>query len=146
MRLNDLKPAVGAKQKRVRLGRGIGSGLGKTCGFGHKGQKSRSGCSFRAGFEGGQTPLQRRLPKFGFRSLLQQSRCELTLSELDNSKLEEINLPNLIQAGLVTARIHKVKVILSGQITRPVKLFVGRELKVTAGAAVAIETAGGTIQ
>lgn len=144
MRLNDLKPAVGAKHAKVRLGRGMGSGLGKTCGFGHKGQKARSGCSRRAGFEGGQTPLYRRLPKFGFHSAKARFSEQLTLTELDCTGLEEIDVVKLVESGLVSARAERVKVMLSGKISRAVVIGCGVEL--TPGARAAIEAAGGKVE
>ncbi len=144
MRLNDLKPAVGAKRAKVRLGRGMGSGLGKTCGFGHKGQKARSGCSCRAGFEGGQTPLYRRLPKFGFHSRRERFNVQLSLTELSNSGLDTIDMTQLVSAGLIPARTQKVQVVLSGSINRAV--VVGGDIGLTVGARAAIEAAGGKVQ
>ena len=143
MRLNDLKPAIGAKHAKLRLGRGMGSGLGKTCGFGHKGQKARSGCSRRAGFEGGQTPLYRRLPKFGFSSPKSRFSKQLTLTELNRSELTEVSIAQLVNTSLVPVRTERVKVVLSGKIDRAVTIAC--DVKVTAGARAAIEAAGGKI-
>lgn len=143
MRLNTLKPALGAKQKRVRVGRGIGSGLGKTCGRGHKGQSARSGYSRKTGFEGGQLPLQRRLPKFGFTSLKSEETGEVLLSDLNKIDSHLITIEALKKADLITNKAKKAKVILSGEINKPVNL-VG--IKVTAGARKAIEVAGGKIE
>lgn len=143
MRLNTLKPAVGSKQKMVRVGRGMGSGLGKTCGRGHKGAKARSGYSRKNGFEGGQLPLQRRLPKFGFSPLLGNTTAEVRLHDLNKIKAERIDLNELKLANLVGNNVKKAKVILNGEIKKSVTL-VG--VKVTAGARKAIETAGGKVE
>lgn len=141
MYLNDLKPAAGSKTVAKRVGRGMGSGLGKTGGRGHKGQHSRSGGYHKVGFEGGQMPIQRRLPKYGFKSRRSRYVAEVRLSEL--AMLEgEITLASLVEAGVVPLRTKKAKVILSGEISRPVTL---KGVAVTAGAAKAIEQAGGTI-
>ena len=141
MYLNDLKPAAGSKTVAKRVGRGMGSGLGKTGGRGHKGQHSRSGGYHKVGFEGGQMPIQRRLPKYGFKSRRSRFVAEVRLSEL--AMLEgEITLASLVEAGVVPLRTKKAKVILSGEISRPVTL---KGVAVTAGAAKAIEQAGGTI-
>ena len=141
MYLNDLKPAAGSKTVAKRVGRGMGSGLGKTGGRGHKGQHSRSGGYHKVGFEGGQMPIQRRLPKYGFKSRRSRYVAEVRLSEL--AKLEgEVTLASLVEAGVVPLRTKKAKVILSGEISRPVTL---KGVAVTAGAAKAIEQAGGTI-
>jgi large subunit ribosomal protein L15 len=142
MQLNTIKPAAGAKHARRRVGRGIGSGLGKTAGRGHKGQKSRSGGFHKVGFEGGQMPLQRRLPKRGFNSLARGLTAEVRLSDLQKMKLESIDLKALIEAGVVPAATEAVKVILSGKLERKVSLS---GLRVTKGARVAIEAAGGSI-
>lgn len=142
MRLNTLKPAAGAKKKKTRLGRGMGSGLGKTCGFGHKGQKSRSGYSRKVGFEGGQMPLQRRVPKFGFRSHKIGSE-EVLLKELNKLGAEKIDLQKLKEAKLVSKDAKEAKVILSGEITKAVTLS---GVNATAGAKAAIEKAGGKIE
>lgn len=142
MRLNTLKPAVGAKHSKRRVGRGLGSGLGKTCGRGHKGQKSRAGGFHKVGFEGGQMPLQRRLPKRGFKSMKANKVAEIRLNELDSLPVEEVDLLVLKEFGVVGALVSCAKVILSGKIKRALKL---RGLGVTAGARVAIEAAGGSI-
>jgi large subunit ribosomal protein L15 len=143
MRLNQLQPAAGAKKERRRVGRGIGSGLGKTCGRGHKGQKSRSGGFHKVGFEGGQMPLQRRLPKRGFTSQNQGLVFELRLSDLERLPLDEIDLVVLKQAGLLPNNAIGAKVILAGEITRRVVL---RGIKATKGARAAIEAAGGSVE
>jgi len=141
MHLNDLKPAAGSRKPAKRVGRGIGSGLGKTGGRGHKGQHSRSGGYHKVGFEGGQMPIQRRLPKFGFKSRVGRHVAEVRLSEL--GKLEgDITIDSLIKAGVVPAQTKKAKVILSGEVTKAVTL---KGVVATAGAAKAIEQAGGTI-
>jgi large subunit ribosomal protein L15 len=143
MRLNTLKPAVGSKRERVRVGRGMGSGLGKTCGKGHKGAKARSGYSRKSGFEGGQLPLQRRLPKFGFTSLHANENAEIQLRDLNKVKAARIDLAELAKTNLIGNKIKRAKVILAGNIDRAITL-VG--IKVTAGARKAIEAAGGTIE
>jgi large subunit ribosomal protein L15 len=143
MRLNTLKPAVGSKQERVRVGRGMGSGLGKTCGKGHKGAKARSGYSRKSGFEGGQLPLQRRLPKFGFTSLHANENAEIQLRDLNKVKVARIDLAELAKTNLIGNGIKRAKVILAGNIDRAITL-VG--IKVTAGARKAIEAAGGKIE
>jgi len=142
MKLNDIKPAEGAKHAKRRVGRGIGSGLGKTSGRGHKGQKSRSGGYHKVGFEGGQMPLQRRLPKRGFKSHLLKYNAEITLSALDHLGLGEVDLLALKQAGLVGELARVVKVIKTGEISRAVKLT---GIGATAGAKAAIEAAGGSL-
>lgn len=142
MQLNKLKPASGAKHAAKRVGRGIGSGLGKTAGRGHKGQKSRAGGFHKVGFEGGQMPLQRRLPKRGFISLTAARNAEVRLSELEKLPVEDIDLLTLMQAGVVPADSLSAKVILSGKLTRKVNL---KGLGVTKGARAAIEAAGGTV-
>ncbi len=142
MQLNTIKPAPGAKHARRRVGRGIGSGLGKTAGRGHKGQKSRSGGFHKVGFEGGQMPLQRRLPKRGFNSLARGLTAEVRLSDLQKMELESIDLKALIEAGVVPGATETVKVILSGKLERKVSLS---GLRVTKGARAAIEAAGGSI-
>jgi len=142
MQLNDIKPAAGAKHAKRRVGRGIGSGLGKTAGRGHKGQKSRAGGYHKVGFEGGQMPLQRRLPKRGFKSQSLKYNAEVTLTALEKLGAPEVDLLALKAAGLVPAMTKVVKVIKSGEITRAVKLTgVGP----TAGAKAAIEAAGGSL-
>ena len=142
MELNAIKPADGAKHAKRRVGRGIGSGLGKTAGRGHKGQKSRSGGYHKVGFEGGQMPLQRRLPKRGFKSHLLKYNAEITLSALDHLGLGEVDLLALKQAGLVGELARVVKVIKTGEISRAVKLT---GIGATAGAKAAIEAAGGSL-
>jgi large subunit ribosomal protein L15 len=142
MELNTIQPADGAKHYKRRVGRGIGSGLGKTAGRGHKGQKSRSGGFHKVGFEGGQMPLQRRLPKRGFKSQAAPFRDEVRLSELNNLAVGEIDILVLKQAGIVPVVARDVRVILSGEITRAVNL---KGLKATAGAKAAIEAAGGSV-
>lgn len=142
MRLNTIKPGAGSKSPAKRVGRGIGSGLGKTCGRGHKGQKSRSGGFHKTGFEGGQMPLQRRLPKRGFVSLTGSRNAELRLSELDKLPVEDVDLLVLKQAGVVPADALSAKVVLSGEIKRKVNL---RGVGATKGARAAIEAAGGTV-
>lgn len=143
MRLNTLSPAPGSKPNAKRVGRGIGSGLGKTAGRGHKGQKSRSGGKVAAGFEGGQMPLKQRLPKFGFTSRKGRVTAEIRLSELAKVEGDVVDLNTLKQAGLITKNIQFAKVVLSGSIDRQVTV-VG--LGVTKGARAAIETAGGKIE
>jgi large subunit ribosomal protein L15 len=142
MRLNDIKPAEGSKHPRKRVGRGIGSGLGKTAGRGHKGQKSRSGGFHKVGFEGGQMPLQRRLPKRGFKSLAAGTVGEVRLSDLQKMAGEEIDLLALISAGVISQLSLSARVILSGAIERKVVL---RGVGVTKGAKAAIEAAGGSV-
>ena len=142
MELNSIKPAEGAKHAKRRVGRGIGSGLGKTAGRGHKGQKSRSGGYHKVGFEGGQMPLQRRLPKRGFKSMTLKFNAEVTLAALEQLGLAEVDVAALKQAGLVAANALVVKVIKSGELTKAVKL---NGVVATAGAKAAIEAAGGSI-
>ncbi|MBI1907736.1 MAG: 50S ribosomal protein L15 [Rhodocyclales bacterium] len=142
MRLNSIKPGAGSKKPARRVGRGIGSGLGKTCGRGHKGQKSRAGGFHKVGFEGGQMPLQRRLPKRGFVSLTAGRQYEVRLSDLDKLPVDDIDLLVLVQAGVVGADALSAKVILSGSINRKVAL---RGLGATKGALAAIEAAGGSV-
>ena len=143
MQLNQLKPAPGSKAARKRVGRGTGSGTGKTCGRGHNGQKSRTGGRIRAGFEGGQQPIQMRLPKFGFTSIKASATAEVTLSELAGVEAKVINLAALIQENVVKRSIKRVKVILSGKIDKAVTL---QGIKVTQGARAAIEAAGGKVE
>ncbi|WP_341502835.1 50S ribosomal protein L15 [Gallaecimonas sp. GXIMD4217] len=143
MKLNTLSPAAGSKSAPKRVGRGIGSGLGKTGGRGHKGQKSRSGGKVRAGFEGGQMPLQRRLPKFGFTSRKSLVTAEVRLSELAKVEGDVVDLNTLKEANVITRNIEFAKVVLSGSIERPVTV---RGLRVTKGARAAIEAAGGKIE
>ena len=142
MELNNLKPAEGAKHAARRVGRGIGSGLGKTAGRGHKGQKSRSGGYHKVGFEGGQMPLHRRLPKRGFTSLTKEFTAEVRLGDLAGLPIEEIDLLSLKQAGLVGEMVKSAKVILSGEIDKKVTL---KGISATAGAKAAIEAAGGSL-
>ena len=142
MELNSIKPADGAKRARRRVGRGIGSGLGKTAGRGHKGQKSRAGGYHKVGFEGGQMPLQRRLPKRGFKSVSLQFNAEITLGDLERLGQSEVDLLALKQAGLVRGLTKVVKVIKNGELTRAVKLT---GIGATAGAKAAIEAAGGSL-
>jgi large subunit ribosomal protein L15 len=143
MRLNTLKPADGSKKDRKRVGRGIGSGLGKTCGRGHKGQKSRSGGFHKIGFEGGQMPLQRRLPKMGFSSRKSRFVDELRLHELALVEADVIDLDALRTANLISREISSVKVFASGAIDKAVTL---KGIRVTKGARAAIEAAGGKIE
>ena len=142
MELNSIKPAAGAKHAKRRVGRGIGSGLGKTAGRGHKGQKSRSGGYHKVGFEGGQMPMQRRLPKRGFKSQSLKFNAEITLSALNALDQAEIDVLSLKQAGLVPALAQVVKVIKSGELTKAVKLT---GIGATAGAKAAVEAAGGSL-
>jgi large subunit ribosomal protein L15 len=142
MELNTIKPSAGAKRARRRVGRGIGSGLGKTAGRGHKGQKSRAGGFHKVGFEGGQMPLQRRLPKRGFKSLTAAYNAEITLTELQRLGAEEVDVLALKQAGLVGDQAKVVKVIKSGELSRKVVL---KGIGATAGAKAAIEAAGGSV-
>ena len=142
MELNTIKPAAGAKHAKRRVGRGIGSGLGKTAGRGHKGQKSRAGGFHKVGFEGGQMPLQRRLPKRGFNSMTAGRNVEVRLSELDKLPVEEVDLLVLKQAGVVPADALSAKVILSGKLGRKIAL---KGVGATKGARAAIEAAGGSV-
>ena len=142
MQLNSIKPAEGAKKPRRRLGRGIGSGLGKTAGRGHKGQKSRSGGYHKVGFEGGQMPMQRRLPKRGFKSPHVKYNAEVTLAALQRLGATEVDLLTLKQAKLVSELVKNVKVIKSGELTIKVAL---NGIAATAGAKAAIEAAGGSV-
>lgn len=142
MQLNTIKPAEGATHAKKRVGRGIGSGLGKTCGRGHKGQKSRTGGFHKVGFEGGQMPLQRRLPKRGFVSLTNHLNVEVRLSELNLMPVDQIDLMTLKLAGLVAIDALSAKVILSGEITRKIEL---KGVGATKGAKAAIEAAGGSV-
>jgi large subunit ribosomal protein L15 len=142
MQLNTIKPASGAKHAKRRVGRGIGSGLGKTAGRGHKGQKSRAGGFHKVGFEGGQMPLQRRLPKRGFKSASLKYNAEISLAELQQLEAEEVNLVVLKAAGLVPEIARNVKVIKSGELTRKVTLS---GIGATAGAKAAIEAVGGSL-
>ena len=143
MRLNDIKPAAGSRKSRLRVGRGIGSGLGKTAGRGHKGQHARAGGTHKFGFEGGQMPLQRRLPKVGFRSQKKAESQQVFLYQLANLDAEVIDLVTLHKAGLVDSRAKKVKVVAKGEIGRAVKLS---GILATVGAKAAIEAAGGSVE
>ena len=142
MRLNSLAPVPGSVQERKRVGRGIGSGFGKTCGRGHKGQKSRSGGKVRPGFEGGQMPLQKRLPKYGFYSRIGSTTAEVRTSELNRVEGEIVNLQTLEQANVIDRSIKRVKIMLSGDVTKAVTV---EGLGVSKGAKEAIEAAGGKI-
>jgi large subunit ribosomal protein L15 len=142
MELNTIQPADGAKHAKRRVGRGIGSGLGKTAGRGHKGQKSRSGGFHKVGFEGGQMPLQRRLPKRGFKSLATPYKAEVRLGDLQGLPVDEIDVLVLKAAGLVSELARNVRVILSGEISKKVTL---KGLTATKGAKAAIEAAGGSV-
>ena len=142
MELNNIKPASGAKHAKRRVGRGIGSGLGKTAGRGHKGQKSRSGGYHKVGFEGGQMPLQRRLPKRGFKSALLKYNAEITLGDLQKLGQFDVDMLTLKQAGLIGELIKVVKVIKTGELSTKVAL---KGIGATAGAKAAIEAAGGSV-
>lgn len=142
MQLNNLSPAAGSKHAKRRVGRGIGSGLGKTAGRGHKGQKSRSGGFHKVGFEGGQMPLHRRLPKRGFTTLNQHLYGQVRLSDLQRLAAEEIDVQVLKQAGVIGQAVRYVKVIKSGELTRKVVL---KGINATAGARAAVEAAGGSL-
>lgn len=143
MYLNDLSPAEGSKKDAKRVGRGIGSGTGKTCGRGHKGQKSRSGGFHKVGFEGGQMPLQRRLPKVGFNSRSAKHSAEVRLNELANIDADVIDIASLIAANVIPAITKKAKVFASGELTKAVNL---KGIQVTPGARKVIEAAGGKIE
>jgi large subunit ribosomal protein L15 len=143
MRLNELKPELGSKKAPKRVGRGIGSGLGKTCGRGHKGQKARAGGFHKVGFEGGQMPLQRRLPKVGFRSRSSLTRAEVRLGELARVQGDVIDLSALIEARVVNRSTKTAKIIASGEVNRALTI---RGVGVTKGARAAIEAAGGSVE
>ena len=143
MKLNTIKPADGAKRPKLRVGRGASAGQGKTCGRGVKGQRARKGGYHKVGFEGGQMPLQRRLPKVGFRSALKATRAEVRLSELNKVEGDVVDLAALKKAGVVSVFAEKAKVVLSGELTRAVTL---KGVAATKGAAEAIEKAGGRIE
>ena len=143
MQLNTLKPGAGSRSPGKRVGRGMGSGMGKTCGRGHKGQKSRSGGRVRPGFEGGQQPLQMRLPKFGFNSAKARITAEVTLSEVASVEADVIDVQALIDADLLKGTLKRAKVILSGKIEKAVNL---KGIRATKGARAAIEAAGGSIE
>ncbi|MGH8109464.1 MAG: 50S ribosomal protein L15 [Arenimonas sp.] len=143
MRLNTLKPAEGARKDSVRVGRGIGSGMGKTCGRGHKGSFARAGKGkIKAGFEGGQMPLRKRMPKVGFRSKLKDDTAEVLLYQLENLEAGEIDIAKLREAGLVPAKAKQVKIVKKGELT---KKFALKGVMFTPGAKAAIEAAGGSI-
>ena len=143
MYLNTLKPAPGSTKVARRVGRGIGSGLGKTCGRGHKGQKSRSGGQTKIGFEGGQMPLQRRLPKFGFTARKTRFSAEVRLNEISALEGDVVDLETLIKANVVPVQTRQAKVFLSGEVTKAVTL---KGIKATKGAKAAIEAAGGKVE
>lgn len=143
MRLNTLQPAPGAKTAKKRVGRGIGSGLGKTCGLGHKGQKARAGGFHKVGFEGGQMPLQRRLPKQGFRSRIAMTTAEVRLSELSKIAGDVVDLESLMAAQIITKGILRAKIFKSGEVNRP---FVIKGVGLTKGAQELIEAAGGRLE
>jgi large subunit ribosomal protein L15 len=143
MFLNSIQPAVGSHKKAKRVGRGIGSGLGKTCGRGHKGQKSRAGGFHKVGFEGGQMPLQRRLPKVGFSSLTKKYSAEVRLSELGLLDSDVVDLKSLIEANIIPAFSKTAKIIQSGEVS---KAFTVKGVKVTVGARASIEAVGGKIE
>jgi large subunit ribosomal protein L15 len=145
MRLNTIKPGAGSKRTRLRVGRGASAGQGKTCGRGVKGQRARKGGYHKVGFEGGQMPLQRRLPKIGFRSAMQASRAELTLSDLMRVAGSDVTLAGLIEANLVPESTKIVKIILSGKVT---KAYIVKDKTITAtkGAKSAVESAGGRFE
>ena len=143
MQLNTLKPGAGSRSPSKRVGRGMGSGTGKTCGRGHKGQKSLSGGRVRPGFEGGQQPLQMRLPKFGFNSAKARITAEVTLSEVASVEADVVDVQALIDADLLKGTMKRAKVILSGNIDKAVKL---KGIRATKGARAAIEAAGGSIE
>jgi large subunit ribosomal protein L15 len=145
MRLNDLKPAPGSKKPRLRVGRGASAGQGKTCGRGGKGQKARKGGYHKVGFEGGQMPIQRRLPKVGFRSAMKATRAEVTLTDLKKIAGDVVDLAGLKAASVVPAQTVKARIILSGKIERAVTVK-GPAVVATKGARAAIEAAGGKIE
>ena len=143
MRLNSIKPSVGATKNRKRVGRGIGSGTGKTCGRGHKGQKSRAGGFHKIGFEGGQMPLHRRLPKRGFKSMKSFFTQQIRLGDIDRLGISIVNLSELKKCGLVSSSTRNVKIFLSGSIKKPIKV---QDIPVSNGVKLAIEKAGGSIE
>jgi len=145
MRLNVIKPAAGSKRGHLRVGRGASAGQGKTCGRGVKGQRARKGGYHKVGFEGGQMPLQRRLPKIGFRSAIKASRAELTLSDLMRVKGDDVTLKGLVGANLVPAATVRVKIILSGKVTKAYSVK-DKAITATKGAKIAIEAAGGRLE
>lgn len=143
MQLNTLKSQAGAKKAKTRVGRGIGSGLGKTCGRGHKGQHSRAGGYHKTGFEGGQMPLQRRIPKFGFNSRKALTRAEVRLHELNTVDAKVIDMAALVAANIINRQVKQVKIFVSGELKKPVTV---RGLKLTKGAKAAVEAAGGKVE
>ena len=143
LRLNEVAPAAGSRSKRKRVGRGASAGQGKTCGRGHKGQNSRSGGGVRPGFEGGQLPLQKRVPTFGFTSRKAQTTASVRLGELNSVEGDEVTLASLIAAGVLPRRIKRARVFLSGKVERALSV---KGLVVTAGAKAAIEAAGGSVE
>lgn len=143
MRLNSIKPTEGSKKTKMRVGRGIGCTKGKTCGRGHKGQHSRTGLTHKVGFEGGQMPLHRRIPKFGFTSRKALARAEIRLSELNHVEGNDIDMLSLLQADLIDNSVKTVKIILSGTVNRAVTV---RGIAVTKGAAAAIKALGGSVE
>ncbi|MDG2088849.1 MAG: 50S ribosomal protein L15 [Arenicellaceae bacterium] len=143
MRLNTIKPAEGSKKDAKRVGRGMGSGSGKTAGRGHKGQKSRTGGSIRVGFEGGQMPIQRRLPKRGFSSGMSRVTAEIRLHELNKVESGDVDFKTLLDAGLINRNTLRAKVVLSGELKQEVNL---KGIRATAGAKAAIEAAGGKVE
>lgn len=143
LRLNTLSPAPGSKPSKRRVGRGIGSGLGKTCGRGHKGQKSRSGGTVKPGFEGGQMPIQRRVPKFGFTSRKSLVTAEVRSSELNQIEGDLVNLDTLKKAGLVRKNVKFAKIVLSGEVSKKVNV---KGIKATKGAQALIEANGGSVE
>ena len=145
MRLNNLGPSAGAKKTKKRVGRGSSSGWGKTSGRGQKGQKSRSGGGVRPGFEGGQLPLQKRLPTFGFRSRISMVTSEVRISEIESMSAEVINIESLKSAGLIRKNIKRARIMLSGTVTRAVEI-ADSNIIVTSGARKAIEDAGGSVK
>jgi len=145
MRLNDLSPSIGSKKSKKRVGRGASSGWGKTSGRGQKGQKSRSGGGVRPGFEGGQLPLQKRLPTFGFRSRISAVTAEVRTSEIDSMDSEIINIESLKAAGLIRKNIKRVRIMLSGEVTRALEI-ADINVSVSSGAKKAIEAAGGSVK
>ncbi len=145
MRLNTIKPAAGSKREHLRVGRGASAGQGKTCGRGVKGQRARKGGYHKVGFEGGQMPLQRRLPKTGFRSAIKASRAELTLDDLARVTGGEVTIAGLIEANLVPESTKRVKIILSGKLAKPY-LIKDKSITATKGARSAVETAGGRFE
>lgn len=144
MHLNTLSPSAGAKKNKTRVGRGIGSGSGKTCGRGHKGQHARSGGYHKVGFEGGQMPLQRRIPKYGFTSRKALVSAEVRLSELNSMQAQEISLSSLLDENVISCSVKNVKVFHSGAIERPIT--IKKEIKVTKGVRDAVIAAGGIIE